>query len=192
MTVAAIEKAARCRQGMVMRRLLILRHAKSDWPSGISDLERPLARRGVEAAPVMGRYLASEMLLPDMVLVSPALRTRQTWALVKPELGGDAPSIIESRIYEAPWQQLLAVVQALPDTLHTVLMVGHNPGSAELALALTGFGDRYAAQRLAAKYPTCGLAVLDLMEGSWADLAARSCRLDRFVTPASIGAGPDS
>ena len=174
------------------KQLLLVRHAKSDWPPGMSDLDRPLARRGVEAAPVMGRYLATQMLLPDMALVSPSLRTGQTWALVKPELGGDTPSIIESRIYEAPWQHLLKVLQALPNAVNTVLMVGHNPGSAELALALTGFGDRYATQRIATKYPTCGLAVLDLMEGSWTDLAPRSCRLDRFVTPVSIGAGPDS
>jgi phosphohistidine phosphatase len=175
-----------------MRRLLILRHAKSDWPAGMADIDRPLARRGTEAAPAMGRYMAAEILLPDMVLVSPAQRTCQTWSLLRPELGGNIAERIEPLIYEAPWQQLLAVVQAVPDSVSTLLMVGHNPGSAELALALTGFGDRYAAQRLAAKYPTCGLAVLDLMEGGWASLAPRQCRLDRFVTPASIGAGPDS
>jgi phosphohistidine phosphatase len=185
-----------------MRRLILLRHAKSDWPEGLSDLERPLAPRGHTAAPVMGRYLRDELLLPDLALVSPALRTRETWALVEPtlvpgELGVETPlrpipMRIEPRIYEAPVSRLLDVIQALPDTVTCALLVGHNPGSAELALTLTGFGDRYAAQRMGAKFPTCGLAVLDLPEGGWADLAPRSCRLDRFVTPASLGAGPNS
>ncbi len=185
-----------------MRRLRLLRHAKSDWPDGLSDLERPLAPRGRTAAPVMGRYLQDELLFPDLVLVSPALRTRETWALVEPALAGPPsgderavrtiPMRIEPRIYEAPLSRLLAVVQSLPDVVSCVLLVGHNPGCAELALTLTGFGDRYAAQRMGAKFPTCGLAVLDLPEGGWADLAPRSCRLDRFVTPASLGEGPDS
>jgi phosphohistidine phosphatase len=175
-----------------MRRLILLRHAKSDWPDAVPDRERPLAARGREAAPVMGRYLAEEMLLPDLALVSPALRTCQTWELVAPELGEAVSVRDEPRLYEAPWQQLLAVVQGVPDTVSTLMLVGHNPGSAELALALTGHGDRYAAQRMAAAFPTCGLAVLDLMEGGWAGLAPRACRLDRFVTPASLGTGPDS
>ena len=175
-----------------MRRVLILRHAKSDWPSGMPDLDRPLAARGVKACAVMGQYLAREMLLPDMALVSPAKRTRETWALIKPELGVHVTEHFEKRIYEAPWQQLLSVVQALPSAMRSVLLVGHNPGSAELAFNLTGFGDRYAAQRMAAGYPTCALVVLNLMEGEWADVTPRACRLDRFVTPASLGGGPDS
>ncbi len=174
-----------------MKRLLLLRHAKSDWPDGVRDLERPLGDRGRHAAPRMGRYLRDEMLLPDLVLISPALRTRETWALVKPELAGSPAERLEARIYEAPASRLLDVVRETPDDVRTLLLVGHNPSSQELALTLTGFGDRYAASRMAAKYPTCGLAVLDLPEGGWADISARTCRLDRFVTPATLGAGPD-
>jgi phosphohistidine phosphatase len=175
-----------------MRRLILLRHAKSDWPKGVSDLERPLAPRGLADAPRMGQYLAAELLLPDLVLVSPALRTRQTWELVKAEIPGNVACRTEPRIYEAPPESLLAVIREQPDTVRTLMLIGHNPGSETLALSLTGFGDRYAASRMAAKYPTSGLAVLDLPEGGWESLGPRSCRLDRFVTPASLGQGPDS
>jgi phosphohistidine phosphatase len=175
-----------------MRRLILLRHAKSDWPNGVSDRERPLAARGRNDAPRIGRYLAEEMLLPDLVLVSPALRTRETWALMSAQLPEVVPMALEPRIYEAPPEQLLAAIKEQSDDVRVLMLIGHNPGSQELALMLTGFGDRYAASRLAAKYPTAGLAVLDLPEGGWGDLAPRSCRLDRFITPATLGLGPDT
>lgn len=175
-----------------MRRLMLLRHAKSNWPEGMPDRERPLAARGRETAPVMGRYLADELLLPDLVLVSPARRTLETWELVAPMLTEKPPSHIEPRIYEAPSHRLLQVVQEVEPPVATLLMIGHNPGFEELASSLISHGDRYAAARMSQKYPTCGLAVLDFEIEDWRDLALRSGRLDRFVTPASLGEGPDA
>lgn len=174
-----------------MRRLLILRHAKSDWPSGFSDFDRPLAPRGKLAAPMMGRYLRDEGLIPDLAIISSARRTVDTWALVHPELGEEVPYRLELRIYEAPYEHLVEVIKAVPDEVRTLLLVGHNPGSEELAVAMIGFGDRFAAQRLQKKYPTAGLCVLDFDVERWSGIAERSARLDRFVTPASLGHGPD-
>ncbi|WP_439496709.1 SixA phosphatase family protein [Bosea sp. (in: a-proteobacteria)] len=174
-----------------MRRLLLLRHAKSNWSTGSTDRERPLAARGREAAPVMGRYLAEEMLLPDLVLVSPARRTTETWELVGPMLSERPGSHLEPRIYEAKPERLLEVVKETEANVRTLLLIGHNPGFEELAAKLAGHGDRYAAARMAQKYPTCGLAVLDFAVEDWRDVVARSGRLDRFVTPASLGEGPD-
>jgi phosphohistidine phosphatase len=174
-----------------MRRLMLLRHAKSNWPAGVADRERTLATRGREAAPVMGRYLADELLLPDLVLISPARRTLETWELVEPMLTDKPPTRIEPRIYEAKTDRLLHTAQEVEARVRTLLMVGHNPGFEELAALLTGHGDRYASARMAAKYPTCGLAVLDFAIEDWRDLAPRGGRLDRFVTPASLGEGPD-
>jgi phosphohistidine phosphatase len=174
-----------------MRRLMLLRHAKSNWPEGVADRDRPLATRGREAAPVIGRYLAEELLLPDLVLVSPARRTAETWELVAPMLSDRPPSRIEPRIYEAPSQRLLQVVQEVEPAVRSLMMIGHNPGFEELASSLVSHGDRYAAARLNQKYPTCGLAVLDFAIDDWRDLVLRSGRLDRFVTPASLGEGPD-
>jgi len=174
-----------------MRRLLLLRHAKSNWPAGVADRERPLAARGREAAPVMGRYLAEELLLPDLVLISPALRTAETWHLVAPMLPEKPGTHVEPRIYEAKPERLLRVVQETEPGVRTLLMIGHNPGFEEFAALLTGHGDRYASARMAQKYPTCGLAVLDFAIEDWRDVEARGARLDRFVTPASLGEGPD-
>jgi phosphohistidine phosphatase len=173
-----------------MRRLLLLRHAKSAWPDGVSDLDRPLAARGREAAPRLARYLADELLLPDLVIVSPARRTRETWDLVRPALG-EVEERFDARIYEAPASRLLEVVREAPDPVRTLLLIGHNPGFEDLAKALVGAGDRYAFARLSEKYPTAGLAVLDFEAERWAGAAPRSARLDRFVTPKSLGAGED-
>lgn len=174
-----------------MRRLMLLRHAKSSWPADTADRDRPLATRGREAAPAMGRYLADELLFPDLVLISPARRTQETWELVRPMLPERPATQTEPRIYEAPSGQLLEVVQAVEPTVKTLLMIGHNPGFEELAGRLAGHGDRYAAARLSQKYPTCGLAVLDFDVEDWRDVTSRAGRLDRFVTPASLGEGPD-
>ncbi len=176
-----------------MKRLILLRHAKSDWPAGLDDLERPLNPRGREAAPRMGRYLAEEGLLPDLAVVSPAHRTRETFDLVAQALGdmaGEQLHVkIDQRIYEAPPEQLLQVVRETDDTIQTLLMVGHNPGTQELARRLTGFGDRYAFARLTQKYPTSGLTVFDFDIESWRDVTEREARLDRFVTPKGLDAG---
>jgi len=173
-----------------MRRLMLLRHAKSDWPAGMADLDRPLAPRGREAAPRMGAYLAEEGLLPDLVLVSPARRTQETFDLVAPHVG-DPDSRTEPRIYEAPAERLLEVVRETPGAVRTLLLVGHNPGSEDLARRLVGHGDRYAFARLNQKYPTAGLAVIDFAVEEWREVAPRGGRLDRFVTPKTIGAGED-
>ncbi len=174
-----------------MRRLMLLRHAKSHWPTGVADRDRPLAARGREAAPVMGRYLADELLLPDLVLISPAKRTAETWEMVAPMLPEKPPTQYEPRIYEAKVERLLDVVQDIEGNVRTLLLIGHNPGFEELAALLTGHGDRYAAARMSQKYPTCGLAVLDFAVEDWRDVAARGGRLDRFITPGSLGEGPD-
>ncbi len=169
---------------------MLLRHAKSDWPDGVSDIDRPLAPRGREAAPRMGAYMAAEGLLPDRVLVSPARRARETFSLVAPSLGG-APSREEPRIYEAPASRLLQVAREGEAEARALLLVGHNPGFEDLARRLVGHGDRYAFARLSAKYPTAGLAVIDFAVEAWSELAPGGGRLDRFVTPGTLGAPED-
>ncbi len=174
-----------------MLRLILLRHAKSGYPDGVKDHDRPLAARGREAAPRMGAYLAAEHLIPDLVVVSSARRTQETFALVAKAYGEMLNHRSDKRIYEAPPQRLLDVIRETPDNVRTLMLVGHNPGSQELAAMLTGYGDRFAFARLAQAYPTCGTAVLDFDVAHWADVAAKGGRLERFVTPASIGDGPD-
>ena len=171
-----------------MRRLILLRHAKSDWPDGVADPDRPLAPRGQEAAPKMAAYLAAEGLVPDRVLVSPARRTRETWDLVRPSLG-DVPDETVPQIYEAPVSRLLDVVHGIPDDVATALMIGHNPGFQDLARLLGKPGE--ARRTLTKKYPTAAVAVIDLPVESWAKVEAGEGTIERFVTPKSLGHGED-
>ena len=167
-----------------MRRLLLLRHGKAAWADGLDDLERPLTRRGREAAQRMGAYLAEEGLVPDLALVSPARRTEETWRLAKPALAG-AHERYEQRIYEAPPVRLLAVVRDVEPAVGTLLLVGHNPGLEELLRLLLPAEERYTHARVRAKFPTAGLAVVGVTAPSWREVTSGS--LERFVTPRSLG-----
>ena len=174
----------------LMLRLLLLRHAKAAWPGGVLDLDRPLAKRGQEASLVMADYLKRERLLPDLVIVSPARRTHETWERVQP-IVGEIAMRTDGRIYEAPVGRLLEVVREVEPGIRTLMMIGHNPGFEELARLLIGEGDMDGILRLGQKYPTAGLAVIDFALEDWADVAHKSGRLERFVTPKSLGNGED-
>jgi phosphohistidine phosphatase len=117
------------------RRLILLRHAKSDWPD-VPDHDRPLAKRGRRDAPRIGRWLHEHGYQPDVVVVSDAARTRQTWDLVAPELGGSPAVRFEPRAYAASALTLLYLAQELPERYRTALLISHNPGLSELATSL--------------------------------------------------------
>ncbi|MEH3146863.1 MAG: histidine phosphatase family protein [Methylobacterium frigidaeris] len=172
------------------RRLILFRHAKSDWPDGVADVDRPLAPRGQAAAPRMAAYLAGEGLLPEHVMVSPARRTRETWALLEPKLAGAAVETVPG-IYEAPARRLLDAVHGAPSEAGTLMLVGHNPGLQDLARHLVGEGEKGALRDLAKKFPTAAVAVIDFSAATWAEVAAGQGRLERFVTPGRLGHGED-
>jgi len=167
-------------------RLILLRHAKSAWPEGVSDKERPLAPRGREAASLMGEYMAREGLLPDLVLISTARRTQETWAIVKEALSAPVASRNVDELYAAPVERMLGVLRSAEPNYHCVMMVGHNPGTQDLALWFAGQDESDARQRLGEKYPTAGLAVIDFEAGDWHEIAKGAGRLKRFVTPRSF------
>ncbi len=190
-----------------MRRLILLRHAKSDWPD-VPDQERPLAKRGRRDAPVVGRWLRGHGYLPDTVICSVARRTRQTWKLVAPELGGSPSVTFEPRAYAASALNLLNLVRELPGTCRAALLIGHNPGiedlAAHLAARLAEAPDPAGAPPSRApagappsrasggappppglRFPTAAVAVLEF-GGDWADLAPGRARLLDFATPADL------
>lgn len=169
-----------------MYRLMLLRHAKAAPIGQTSDHERPLADRGRADARRLGEYLTSEHLLPDFAAVSDARRARETWDIVS-EGWRHIPVRLEPRIYEAPPSALWALLRQSPDDMKTMICVGHNPGFADLAAELIGFGDRYAQARMRHHFPTCALAILDLNIDSWSEAAPGGARLDRFVTPKTFG-----
>ncbi|HSI42695.1 MAG TPA: histidine phosphatase family protein [Xanthobacteraceae bacterium] len=171
-----------------MRRLLLLRHAKSDWPPGIADEHRPLAPRGRRAAPKLGAYLADEALRPDRVLVSPALRARQTWELVAAAWAQPPESAVDARLYEHPAQTLLEAVRATGPQVRSLLLVSHNPTLEDFVHLMVGIWPDQARRHFTAKFPTAGLAVIELPVDDWSQAAPGTGRLDRFVTPALLGA----
>ena len=173
-----------------MRRLMLLRHAKAAPADGTADIDRPLVERGRQALPRVAAHLADEQLIPDLAVVSTARRARETWDVVAPTLG-DVPACFEPRIYEAPADRILKVVREVESQVRTLLMVGHNPGFEDLAKLLIGHGDRYAFARMARRYPTAGLAVLDFAAEDWGEVKPGTGRLDRFVTPKSLGQDED-
>lgn len=165
-----------------MKRLVVLRHAKSDWPVGVADRDRPLGRRGQRDAPAAGRWIAEHVGVPDVVWCSPARRTKETWELLAAQLGGSPPVEFDERIYEASVSDLVEVLRETAKGSSSVLLVGHNPGVQELVLALAG-GQRSEVQMLAeTKFPTSGVALLDV-NGPWRELAAGSARLADFAVP---------
>ena len=175
-----------------MRRLMLLRHAKSDWSaSGQTDHERGLALRGKTAAPLMGRYMASQALVPDHAIVSTAARTRETWRLVAEAFPQKPPASYEDRIYEAEPDAILAAIAKAPVSATTLLVVGHNPGFHETAMLLVASGDKRARAKLSAKFPTAALAVIDFDVESWSAIRPGSGRLERFETPRAIGGEDD-
>lgn len=179
-------------------RLVVLRHAKSAWPPDVPDHERPLAKRGRRDAPAAGRQLLAYGCVPDLVLCSTARRTRETWDLVVPELGGRPDVVFEPRVYGASAAELLDVLREVPEQRRTVLLIGHQPGVQDVVLSLAEEaagvaegeaereggegGSEEALARVRAKFPTSGVAVLAL-SGAWADLAAGSATLTDFAVP---------
>lgn len=169
-----------------MRRLLLLRHAKSDWPEGIDDAMRPLADRGRRDAQEMGKAIKREGFAPDFAMISTALRTRQTWDLASPQFGTKVPMREENGLYAASERAIIEFVRAAPDDAKTLMIVGHNPGLERLARSFAKSGDPDAIRRLEKKYPTCGLAVIELPVNAWKETGPPAGRLEIFLTPKTL------
>jgi len=152
---------------MSERTLILFRHAKSDQSSSEADIDRPLNPRGRRQAPEAGRWLAEHVAAIDLAVVSPAHRARTTWELASAELGRQPETRIDDRVYNASVPDLLDVVHDVPDDVHTVVLVGHNPGFEDLASLLTSES---------VSMPTSAIAVLESDTGwssageSWASL----------------------
>lgn len=155
-------------------RLVVIRHAKSDWNVVAADLDRPLAKRGRKQAPAVGKWLAEQGIVADRVVVSVAERARETWRAIADQLGDSAPTatFVEAA-YTFDGDHLLEVVRALPDSARVVLLVGHNPAVAELVEALTGEW---------VPMPTAALAVVDVP--TWSDAGPGTGRLVTAGRPA--------
>ncbi|WP_425513764.1 SixA phosphatase family protein [Ensifer oleiphilus] len=167
-------------------RLMLLRHAKSAWPEGVADHDRPLGERGRNAAPLVGAYMERKGLIPGLAIVSTARRARETWTLVKGILPPPIPARETRDIYEVAAPGILATIRAVDPAIRNLLVVGHNPGMEDLAHQLAGSGKQEALARMQQKFPTAALAVFEFDGSGWEDLAPDGCRLIDFVTPRQL------
>lgn len=158
-----------------MKRLYILRHAKSSWDDpDLSDFERPLNDRGETAAPYMGKLLSRERLVPDVILSSPARRAKDTALRVKESCDCEADLIYDERIYEASPRLLRDVASEIDDSFASAMIVGHNPGIEGFIRYLTGEEERM---------PTAALAVIDLDIDNWGRISGKMGTLKRVFRP---------
>jgi phosphohistidine phosphatase len=167
---------------------MLLRHAKSDWPD-VPDRDRPLAKRGQRDAPVIGRWLRDHGYQPEIVICSAALRTRQTWDLVAPELGGSPSVTFEPRAYAASAITLLYLVRELPAACRAALLIGHNPGVSELASNLLEAAGDETPGSPGLRFPTAAAAILEF-DGDWAGLSLAQARLLAYTSPGDLQRAP--
>jgi phosphohistidine phosphatase len=166
-----------------MRRLMLLRHAKTERAGpGERDRDRKLMTRGRADAPAVGAYMAHHGLMPDVAVVSPATRAQETWALAAGAFTKPPRVVSDERIYNASPQALVAVIAEAPEAA-TLLVVGHNPGLHELAVQLIGSGDIEMREQLKENLPTSGLVIIDLPIDDWSRIRPQAGRLDRFISP---------
>ncbi|MBW0007546.1 MAG: histidine phosphatase family protein [Sphingomonas sp.] len=170
-----------------MRRLTVLRHAKSSWDApGLDDFDRPLNDRGWKSARRMGRELKARGLRFDYVLASSAVRVRETLEGLSEEYDLSAPIRFEQAIYLAATQTLVSLVRDLPEEVQAPLFVGHNPGLERLLVELTHDDDEGLRDRIAGKYPTGALAVVEFPAAKWGDVSPGSGEIVELILPREL------
>ena len=160
-----------------IRTLLLMRHAKSDYPDGVADHDRPLAPRGKKAGRRIARWTEANDVRPDLVLCSSAARAQATLELVRPGLGHPAERV-DRGLYHASAEDVLELVAAEDDAVTGLLLIGHNPTLHELAAILAPPGPD--------AFPTGALAGLRLEIGSWRELRPACGLMEQFVVPRSL------
>lgn len=174
----------------MVRTLYLLRHAKSSWDDEtLADFDRPLSARGRRDAQRMAEYVSSSSLGVEMVLCSPAQRVKETLEPLVPALGDRVEVRSDGDLYEAGAGEILQQIAHLPPGVRRVLVVGHNPGLQDLALALCGRGDPSVKRRLTEKFPTGAIATL-VFDADWDRLGLGDAELTSLVAPGDLSARP--
>jgi phosphohistidine phosphatase len=169
------------------KQLVLLRHAKSNWDDPLlADFDRPLAKRGRKAGQRLAAWLKKQRIRPDAVLCSPSVRTRETLALIADAIGDQVPVAYDKGLYLAEAEDLLMRLRHVDSAAKCVMVIGHNPGMQELALALLRPGAKKSHAKLAEKFPTAAAACFDLPISAWSELQLADGTLTKFVKPADI------
>jgi phosphohistidine phosphatase len=158
-----------------MKTLFILRHAKSSWEdASMADFDRPLNKRGLDTAPLVGETIRKNKFHIDLIICSPAKRAEQTAVSVKEAAQIKADIQFDDRIYEASPHRLLEIASKLDDNVQSAMLVGHNPGLEGLLKMLT-----HEVEAM----PTAALAIIDLKIGSWKEIHIDCCNLRTVIRP---------
>jgi phosphohistidine phosphatase len=167
-----------------MKQLYLLRHAKSSWKdTGLPDHDRPLAGRGRRAANAIAGHVRERGIEPELVLCSTARRARETLKRIEPALA--APAVrVEDGLYAVSAPALLERLRTVPDTVESVMLIGHNPCLQELALDLARSSP--TVHEIATKYPTAALATLTSPVSSWQELDRETAELVALVRPRDL------
>jgi phosphohistidine phosphatase len=169
-----------------VRTVILLRHGKSSWSDrALADLDRPLAPRGKRASKRIAKYMRRKRIRPALVLCSPSLRTRQTLAAIEPSLDEGCSVELVPELYAASERELLERLQVVPESVSSVMLIGHNPSLHQLALLLASRGADLP--RLGEKFPTGVLATLVVDSESWAALRPGDAELVNYVLPRDLG-----
>lgn len=170
-----------------MKRLVLIRHAKSFWGDpDAPDIDRPLNARGRAAAPVTASWLAERDIHPDAVVTSPARRCVETWERMSPILGEPPAPQVEKALYMADPDTMLRVVHGLPDTVETAFLLGHQPGISSFARKLANGSVPASCQRAFTKFPTGSAAVIEFETADWADTAFGKGAFRSFAMPKEL------
>ena len=162
--------------------LILIRHAKSDWGDpGLPDHDRPLNPRGRRAAPRIGAWLAGRDLVPDCVLCSTALRTRETWAGIAPLLPDSPPPVLSRALYHSGPSEMLTVLRGA--TGRTAALIAHNPGTSSLARSLCA---EPPVHESFARYPTGATLVLAFAAEDWAAVGPGQGQVRAFAVPREL------
>jgi phosphohistidine phosphatase len=167
-------------------RLFLLRHAKaSRKDSSLRDFDRPLTGRGRNDCAKIAEHMREHAIAPQLVLCSPAKRTRETLEGIRPALEHDPEVRYVDAIYDASPKELFRILRAVEDSFDSVMLIGHNPAEHELAVELAASGSR--VDELAANFPTAALAELEF-DGRIGELAPGSAKLLSLTTPKQVEA----
>lgn len=159
-----------------MKKLVLIRHAKSDWSNPfLDDFLRPLNKRGEKNAPLMAKVLKEKNIRPDLIISSPSLRTKQTLEYFIKKLNYDDEVRFEESIYEAPYENLLKVIKDIPNIYKIVFLIGHNPGLCDLT--------NFLLDKHFENIPTCGIVEIDFDVKNWKDISKENSNLISFEYP---------
>lgn len=158
-----------------MKKLFIIRHAKSDWSDeSLDDFDRPLNKRGLKNAPFMAKLLKKKDIKPDLILSSPAIRALSTAQIIAKKIGYKKTVFTNSDMYEAQSETLEKIINDIDDKNKIVFLIGHNPGLSGLINILSEMDE---------DIPTCAVVEIDFDTNSWKNISKKNSKVISYEYP---------